>query len=248
MKTKQLNSVLTLLLILCFSSSLFSQNSLSSKEKNMLYHSVFNAENVIEDIDLNALDNKEITINYLEEDGPEETLMFAKTMLALGAGFGFGDDQTLWCLHAAYYMQLALFSNSAFYGSFGAVYNGFSNDGFKQNIIDLQLQFLMYTAISKLNEIRLIYGILGGYGFGNEKFDSFKTDITRFTLAAVIGFQLMFATSWSLAIQTNLLTYQSSTFKPESGGEFKNDFTNVLVNKNNLLTISLLFHLGAMSR
>jgi putative flippase GtrA len=102
----------------------------------------------------------------------------------------------------------------------------------------------MFHTIPRLREIRLIYGILGGYGFGSEKFDNFTTDITRVTLAVVMGFQLILSATWSLALQTNIVTNTNWTFKPESGGEFKNDFTNFLINKNNILTLSLLSNLG----
>ena len=68
-------------------------------------------------------------------------------------------------------------------------------------------------------------------------------DITRINVALVAGFQLMLAARWSLAIQTNIVAHNRWTYKPESGGEFKNDFTNFFFNKNNLLTLSLIFHL-----
>jgi len=251
MKTKQLNSVLILLFFLCFSSNLFSQKNLSteinSEKESSIFRNMLNVDDLIGDVELYSLDDKDITVNYLEKQDPE-TILFARTMLALGAGFGFGENQTLWCLHAAYYLRLAMFTNSALYGSFGAAYSGLNNDDFKQSFVDLQLKLLMFSTISRLNEIRLIYGLLGAYGFGSDKYNGFTTDITRITLAVVVGFQLMLAANWSLAIQTSLFTYQSQTLKPEGGGEFKDNFTNVLINKNNLLTLSLFFHLGNRNR
>lgn len=249
MKTKNL----FLLFAIVISTISFSQNYSSLESSSLIEnqssenYSIFdsiNIDDLTEEINLNPLENKTITVNYLEEQNTLQELVFANTMLALGAGLGFGEDETLWCLHAAYYLRLALYAKSALYASFGAVYNGSTINDFNVNIIDLQLKLLMFSSISKLNEIRLIYGLLGGYGFGSEKFDGYTTDITRITLAAVIGLQLMLATNWSLSLQTNLLAYQSRTFKPENGSEFKDNFTNVLINKNNIISLSLLFNLG----
>jgi opacity protein-like surface antigen len=241
---KSFNVPFILLFFIC--SCAFSQNgpnlnSTLESENNIF--SVFK----LQDVKLyTPLEEKQITIDYVENQDP--ALAFARTMLGVGAGFGFGEDQTLWCLHAAYYLRLKMFTNSALYGSFGAAYSGLNNDNFSQSIVDMQLKLLMFSTISRLNEIRLIYGILGAYGFGSDKFDGFTTDITRFTLAAVLGLQLMLAANWSIALITNMFTYQSQTLKPESGGEFKDNFTNVLINKNNLLTLSLIFHLGNKNR
>lgn len=189
------------------------------------------------------LDNKpELSIGADEQIRPED-IVFAMQMLAVGAGLGFGEDETFWCLQAAYYYRLKLFQRSALYASLGLNYEGASIGDQNQSLVGIQLSLLMFHTISQLNEIRLLYGLLGGYGFGNEKFDDFTTDITRITLAAVVGFQLMLSTRWSLALHTNLVAHNRWTFKPESGGEFKSDFTNFFINKNNLLTLTLIFNL-----
>lgn len=223
-------------------------NSLDVFETKATSIQDFNLDDLEGTFNPNPLEGEVVTVDYIEQQNAQQVVAFVRTMLALGAGFGFVEDETLWCLHAAYYLRLAQFQRSAFYGAIGFAYSGFDNNGISQNIIDFNLRFLMFQSISKLNEIRLIYGLLFSYGFGNDKFDGFKTDITRFVAAAVIGFQLMLSTRWSLAIQTNLLAYQSTTRKPEGGGEFKDDFTSLLINKNNLLTLSLFFHLGRNSR
>ncbi|EDP72830.1 hypothetical protein FBALC1_17052 [Flavobacteriales bacterium ALC-1] len=190
------------------------------------------------------LENKpEVSLKTFEEQNPED-IIFAMQMLAVGAGLGLGEDETLWCLHAAYYYKLRQYKRSALYASLGLVYDGLSIGDRTQSLIDLQLKLLMFHSISKLNEIRLIYGLLGGYGFGNEKYNNFTTDITRVTLAVIMGVQLMLSTRWSIALQTNLITHRALTYKPESGEEYKNDFTNFLIAKNNLLTLSLFFNIG----
>jgi hypothetical protein len=190
------------------------------------------------------LDHKPELSDRVNEQVKPEDIVFAMQMVAIGAGLGFGEDETSWCLQAAYYYRLKQFQKSALYGSLGIAYSGFTFNDQTQNLVDVQLRLLMFSTISKLMEIRLLYGILAGYGFGKEKFNDFTTDITRFTLAAIVGFQLMLSARWSLALETNLLSHNKWTYKPESGGEFNQDFTNILINKNNLLSLSLLFNLG----
>ncbi len=247
MKTK-LSSVISVTMLFLFTQTnaqIEFQNDFSLDKKEITSGDFSNLETeyILDDFK-SYLENKpELSLNSLEEQKPED-ILFAVQMLAVGAGLGFGEDETLWCLHAAYYYKLRQFQRSALYGSLGLAYNGLSINDRTQSLVDLQLQLLMFQSISQLNEIRLIYGILGSYGFGNEKFNDFNTDITRITLAVVVGFQLMLSTRWSLGLQTNLVAHNRWTFKPESGGEFKNDFTNFLINKNNLLTLSLFFNLG----
>ncbi len=179
----------------------------------------------------------------LETHDPATTIAFAQTMLAFGAGFGFNSDQTLWCLHAAYFMQLAMFSNSALYGSLGLLYSGISTDFYTASFIDFQLKLLMFTPLAQNNLVHFMYGVMFAYGLGADKFKSGGgiTDITRLTAALVLGLNIYLTTKWMLMIQTNVLTHQSQTNKPESGGEFKDDFTWGAFNKNNLILISLIY-------
>lgn len=224
-------------------SDVLSDFNLDKKEIKAEDFANFETEYILEDFN-SFLENKPELSSRINEPRDPESIIFAMQMLAVGAGLGLGEDETLWCLHAAYYYRLKQYQRSALYASLGLVYDGLSILDRTQNLINLQLKLLMFQTISQLNEIRLIYGLLGGYGFGSEKFNGFTTDITRITLALVVGFQLMLSTRWSLAVQTNLVAHNRWTYKPESGGEFKNDFTNFLINKNNLLTLSLIFNLG----
>ena len=256
MKTNPLKLVLVLILsVLTFSTSI-SQNALDSIDFTEEEKSVFSAVNVddlTENMDLYTLDEATLHVDYYEEQTVEE-VVFALTMLGLGAGLGFGDDQTLWCLHAAYYLRLALFSRSALYGVLGAVYNGQSTDignggesssfSLTQNLIDFQLKLLMFTAISRLLEVNLIYGALFAYGIGNEKFDNFKTDINQFTAAIVMGFSMILTANLMLAMHTNLFAYTDTKFKPESGNDFSQDSTRFLLNKGSIFAVSLLFNLS----
>lgn len=247
MKTKM--SFVLSVLFLCSLIQLNAQSeflndfNLSDKEIKAEDFTNIDTNYIVEDFKTYLENKPELNANINEQVSPED-IVFSMQMLAVGAGLGFGDDQTFWCLQAAYYYRLKLFQRSALYASLGLNYEGASIGEQNQNLVGLRLSLLMFQTISQLNEIRLIYGLLGGYGFGKEKFDDFSTDITRITLAAVIGFQLMLSTQWSLALHTNIISHTRWTFKPESGGEFKSDFTNFFINKNNLLTLSLIFNLG----
>ena len=238
------------ILLLCFllksnaQSELFNDFNLNKNEIKAEDFTNLETDYILDDFK-SYLENKpELSTRVIEAQANPEDILFALQMLSVGAGIGFGDDETLWCLQAAYYYRLKLFQRSALFASLGLNYEGLSIGDQTQSLVGIQLGMLMFHTISKFNEIRLIYGLLGGYGFGNEKFNDFTTDITRITLAVVVGFQLMLSTHWSLALQTNILAHNRWTYKPESGGEFKDDFTNILINKSNILTLSLLFNLG----
>ncbi len=247
MKTK-LSYVLSIV-ALCFlmqlnaQSEFFNDFNLDEKEIKAEDFANLDTEYILDDFKSFIENKPEVSLKALEEQKPED-IIFALQMLAVSAGLGFGEDETLWCLQAAYYYKLRQFQRSALYAAFGVKYEGLSFNDNTQSLVDLQLRLLMFHTISQLNEVRLIYGLLGGYGFGNEKFSNFTTDITRITLAVIVGVQLMLSTRWSVALQTNLVAHNSWTYKPESGGEYKADFTNFLIMKNNLLTLSLFFNLG----
>ncbi|PCI08331.1 MAG: hypothetical protein COB73_07035 [Flavobacteriaceae bacterium] len=251
MKTKQFKLALLMLFVL-LSVSLYSQ------DKFQISIPTYEPESVIDKItsdvknDLKIVDIDEVEIIDIDDLAPQDavqTILFIRNMLAVGAGFGFGENTFLWTLHAAYYLRLMIFANSALYVSLGAVYEGGDYDQYKSSLIDVQLKFLMFTAISKMMEIRLIYGPMFAYGFGSQKYDfegySSKDKLTQFTAALVVGLQLMIAAQWSLALHTNIFAYQSQTWKPEGGGgENKNNSTFGLINRNNIFAISLFFYLG----
>ncbi|WP_243473438.1 hypothetical protein [Winogradskyella sp. MH6] len=246
MKTK-LSCVLGIaILLICTKlnaqSEQFTDFNLDKKEITSGDFITLDTESILEDFRTQLENRLELSEKFNEQVSPND-IVFAMQMLGVGAGLGLGEDETLWCLQAAYYYRLKLFQRSALYGSLGIDYNGASIGDQTQNLFGFQLGLMMFQTISALNEVRLIYGLLGGYGFGSEKFNGFTTDITRINVALVAGFQLMLAARWSLAIQTNIVAHNRWTYKPESGGEFKNDFTNFFFNKNNLLTLSLIFHL-----
>ena len=241
------------LFIFLISFFLFSQNfdsqnlfttSIALPEANATFYPSV-VEKLYEDLGLNGASVTLKPADYLMPQDPEQAAVFARTMLALGAGFGFGDDETLWCLHAAYYMQLALYTNSALYGALGATYNGSSTDNFNRSFIDFQFKMLMFTAITRYNQVHLIYGALLAYGLGTDKFDNgFNTDITRLTAGLILGFNIILTTQLAIMLQTNIFAYQSQTLKPDSGNEFKSNNTWGLINKNNILALSLVFTLA----
>lgn len=216
----------------------------------------YKTESVIDNIQADLLNEMNLD-NFSEDLIPEleldyntqvtaETIQFMRMMLALGAGIGFGESQTLWCLQAAFYYQLMAFSRSAMYVSLGGLYEGANYDSYKNSFFDIQLQVLMFTVISRLAEIRLLYGPRFGYGFGNDKFDSNKQKFTRFSASLVVGFQLMIAMQWSIALQTSLFAYQNTKFKDNDeyygGSDYNTTFG--FINKNNILALSIFFHLG----
>ncbi|TBN03988.1 hypothetical protein EYD45_08215 [Hyunsoonleella flava] len=254
MKTKHPNFVCILLLLL-FTCNLFAQDNIFKTilETTQDTFTIVSYESENTEIASNELlgISDEFKESYTLEDQntQEVAAVFARTLLALGGGIAFGGDDTLWCLHAAYYLRAAVFSSTALYMSLGILYGGISNDFFKQSLLELQFRALMFTPITRYNQVNFIYGLMLAYAFGADKFDSGgQTDFTRLTLALVIGFQIILTTQLSLMLQTNVLAHVRNTFKPESGGEFKDDNTWGFINKNNLLTLSLVWNLAKARR
>lgn len=252
MKTKLCFLVCSAFLLLVVSNNSYSQS---------LYESPAELTTFTSDVDLNqtytftseqesfdfaeALTSVDETLGLEEEDhDPENLARFASTMLALGAGLAFGDSQTLYCLHAAYYLRLALYSRSALYGAIGAAFDGLDNDSFTRSLIDLQFRLLMFHAITQYRQVHLIYGLMLAYAFGTEKFSGgTKYDITRLTAAIVMGFNIVLTAQFAIMLQTHIFAHQRWTQK-FNGSEFKNNTTWGFINKSNLLTLSLVWTLA----
>ncbi len=184
-----------------------------------------------------------------EQDAQEMAINYALNMIAFGVGFGINSDQTLWCLHAEYYQRLAMLKCGTIYGALGAAYNGSNSDFISSTLLEITLKLLMFGQLVKqFEQVRFIYGLLAGYGFGNEEFeDGFKYDITRLTIGLVVGFQILLSHQWALMIQTNLFNYQELTRKYE---DIENtDYSRwALINKRNLLAFSLIYTFGNSKR
>jgi len=247
MKTKSFKLVFLLILSALTFSNSFSQNAFNNSATLENSSSIFNSsalDSTIEEIDLYAFEETK-PIDYFEiQDERSIATILARTIFAFGLGLGFGEEQTLWCIHAAYYMQLSMFANSALYGAIGLVYNGLNFNELTQSIIDFQLKLLMFSPITKFKEVFLMYGILMAYGIGSEKFNNFTTDLTRITASLIIGLNIILTATLSLALQTSIFTYQKTNYKPESGNDYDNSFTRVFLNKQNLIALSLFINLG----
>ncbi|WP_456441781.1 hypothetical protein [Psychroserpens sp.] len=250
MKTKQLYLMVFAFFLINNAAELQSQN-------------LFENETTFQDLDVslissNTIDLRSYEVNLddyeleysvenasksiTENDAQEIVLNYALSMIALGVGFGFNSDQTLWCLHAEYYLRLAMLKRAAIYGALGASYNGSNSDFISTSLIDITLKVLMFAQLVKqFQQVRFLYGLAGGYGFGKEKYeDGFTYDITRITIGIVLGFQIMLAHQWALMIQTNIFNYQEQTLK---SGDFESKTFSRwgLINKRNLLAFSLIY-------
>ena len=266
MKTKTLNLV-SAILLLVMSSNTYAQNlftnDFSTSSETSFDATYLASKKVISNFGIDEIPEVLDPFNFIEAGNPETlealgtldvhdpetSAIFPINKLALGAGFGFNSDQTLWCFHAAYLMRLALYQKAALYGSLGVVYNGSSTDFFTASLIDFQLKMLMFHSITRYNQVRFLYGALLSYALGVDKFKSGgKTDITRLTAGLVVGLYIILTTQLAIMVQTNIFAYQNQTLKPDSGGEFKDNSTWGLSNKNNLLALSLVWSLGNSNR
>ncbi|WP_204344539.1 hypothetical protein [Psychroserpens algicola] len=253
MKTKHLLSKVLLVFFMSITTVLtaqnvfdteldFNQSILTSETIDLRTYEISLDENIQYDFS-NA--PKSITQN----DAQENLAAFAFNMIAFGAGFGFTDLETLWCLHAAYYLRFATFSNKAAYAALGVGYNYTNAEFLTVGLLDLSLRVMMLSVLSKrFQQVRAQYGVFAKYAFGTNKFeDGFKNDLTRFSFGLFVGLHILLTKQWSMMIQTDLLTVEKQTLKSD-GNEVTNNQTYGLINKNNLLILSLIFTLPDSKR
>ncbi|WP_298901180.1 hypothetical protein [uncultured Psychroserpens sp.] len=253
MKTKHLLAMVLLLFISSITTRVEAQNIF---ENNTEYNSLSLSS---ETIDLRTYEiNLDDEIQYDISNAPKSITQFeaqknavayALNMIAFGVGFGFTDLETLWCMHAEYYLRLALVQNAAFYGAFGIGYSSINGDFLNTNLLNVSLKLLMVSLLAKqFQQVFLQYGIFAKYAFGKNKFnDGFKNDLNVLTAGLIIGLHILLTTRWSLMVQTNVLTYEEQTIKTE-GSETKSDSTFGLINKNNILALSLVYTFGNRNR
>ncbi|MGS2725741.1 hypothetical protein ACU8DI_03965 [Psychroserpens sp. BH13MA-6] len=248
MKTKPIFTVLLTLIVSCFFITSASGQHLIDNDHPL---DLFELES--ETLDIRTYEvSLDDNIQYNFEDAPksimandaQEQAAFVLSMLSFGAGVGFNDIETLWCLRAEYYLRLALLNRSAAYGSLGLGYDGSSGDFFTATVFNVTLKMLMFTQlVRQFQQVRFIYGLLAQYGFGNYKYDDgYKPDITRLTIGALVGFQILLSQRWSLMLQSNILSYREQTTKFD-GGEVKENSTVGLFNKQNIFFLTLALSL-----
>lgn len=253
MKIKHLFTMQMLLFLINTTTQLSAQNLF----QNEIDFNGFDASS--ETIDLRTYEitlDKEIQYDFsnspksiTQNDAQENIAAFALHMIAFGGGFGFTDLETLWCFHAAYYLRFANLSNKAIYAALGFGYNYTDAEFLTVGLLDISLKMLMFSVLSKrFKQVRAQYGFFAKYAFGTNKFqDGFKNDVTRFSYGIVVGLQILLWPQWSLMVQTNLLTVQKQTIKSD-GNEITDNQTFGLINKSNLLLLSLVFTLPDSKR
>ncbi|MEM1002092.1 MAG: hypothetical protein AAGH46_05545 [Bacteroidota bacterium] len=242
-----MKSIYALIIGLLFTPMTFAQLDYNESyfqefEKKVAVMNAFDDSNFVNTFEVPSFEDEVVTVEYEAREAVMSDTPFMRNMQGILAGFGVVESAFSWCIGASYYLMLKRWERMAFYGALSVLYSGLSDDNLSQNIIEFQLQTLMFTALAALSEIRLVYGLSFGYGFGSRKINSFKEDLTRLTIAAVIGLQLLMSPTWSLLIQTSPFAYTNSKFKYE-GFEQTENITSFLINKNNLLTLTAVFYL-----
>lgn len=250
MKTKQLFLCVLTLLLINSVTQLQSQNLFENTASFQNLNTFSISSNTI-DLESYEVNIDDYELNYSIENAPKSitendaetaVALYTLSMVAFGAGFGFSEFETLWCLNAEYYLRLALLRNAAIYGALGVGHNSANADNFTTNISDVFLKLLMFSVLAKqYQQVKLQYGLLAKYGFGNYKYnDGYKTDITSLALGLVLGLHILITSQWSFMVQTNLLTYEELTNKFD-GGETKSNSTFGLINKSNILAFSMVY-------
>ncbi|MFD2725774.1 hypothetical protein [Hyunsoonleella rubra] len=250
MKTRHLNFVCILVLFL-FSNSMFSQDynmfKLIADATENTFEIAPTAIEIAEDAPSALMGvSDDFRESYaLEPHDPEGAYLLSATMLALGVGIAFGNDNFLYCLHAAYFMRLASLGKSFLYAAAGLALIGASNDFFTQFLVEPSLRLLMFSPLTMFSQVYLFYGLMLAYAFGSEDFDSGgKDDITRFTAALVVGFAIIISSVLTLRLETNLVTHTRLTREPDGGGtKFETNNTIGTIMQNNFLLFGVLINL-----
>ncbi|MBC3759872.1 hypothetical protein H7U19_15780 [Hyunsoonleella sp. SJ7] len=255
MKTRHLNFVCILLLFL-LSNSMFSQENnmfkLIADATEHTFEIVPTALEIAEDAPeaLMGISDDFRESYALEPHDPDGAYVLAATMIAIGAGIGFGDNQFgvnqfLYCLHAAYFIRLATMGKSFLYGAVGLALLGTSTDNLTRTLLEPSLRVLMFSPLTMFSQVYLFYGLMFAYAFGTEDFDNgFKYDITLLTAALVVGFAIILSSTLTLKIQTHLVSHTRQTQEPDGGGaksEINRTWGTIM--QNNLLLFALLINL-----
>ena len=251
MKTNSFNSIFALAIFALFFGQTFAQNSLAEVKPVFNENSFSTVINVddLQNVDMSTLEEEVITIDHYEAEDQEAEIVaaFALAMLGIGAGLGFFDEETEWCLKLGLFYRLALMTNTAMFAAITILYSGISADFYNQTLFTIAANLLWFTAITRYKQVHLVYGILFGLGFGNQKFDDdFKWDINRFTASLVLGFNIILATNLSLLLTTGLLTHVRDKYE-NNGNEQEDDYTWGFINKRQLFAATLLITLGNSS-
>ncbi len=250
MKTNSLKVFLSLIFYSLIFSTTLAQDSLLESDfvfNDSSFATAINVDDLAEGVDMYTLDETILTVDHFEAaQDPVDVIVFAATMLGLGVGFGWFDDDTLWCLKAAYFFKVAMLNKTAFYLALGATYEGLSgNNNFKRSLFDFALRMMFFTPITMYSNVHLVYGLLLAYGIGKNKFDGgFEQDINRILIGALIGLNIMLSPIWSILLQTNVFSWQEQTLKEEGFADIKNDFTSFIIAKNAIFAISFIHHFG----
>ena len=164
----------------------------------------------------------------------------------IGGGVGIGAQQDFeeisYCVSAEYLKKLTNGSDeNAWYVGAEAGYSGWSFNDSKSNRIKIGPKLQYHTAVTPSKQTQLVVGVMGNYNFGTNDNGFSKDDVTGIVGCAYGGVNIRVCENWSLFGQFPVFIYESTTFKPESGGEFKTDGTSLLLNKDNPLKLGVRY-------
>ncbi len=158
--------------------------------------------------------------------------------VAVGAGFTQDFDETTFCVSAEYLRRIHISeTNKGWYAGVEATYENSSFNDFKSNrfVGGPKLQYNL--PITPSQETQFTAGLMTNYTTGTNDFSGFEETFNGFIGCIYGGINIRVNEDWSVGGQFPILVYESLTFEPESGGEFKVDGTSLLVNKSNPLKI-----------
>ncbi|TBN03987.1 hypothetical protein EYD45_08210 [Hyunsoonleella flava] len=165
----------------------------------------------------------------------------------IGGGVGFGATQDFeeisYCFFAEYLKKITYGSDDyAWYAGIEAGYSGWSFNDSNSNRIKIGPKLQYHTALTPSKQTQFVAGIMGNYNFGTTDNGFSIDDVTGIVACAYGGVNIRICENWSVFGQFPVFIYESTTFKSESGGEFKTDGTSLLINKDNPLKLGVRFN------
>lgn len=225
MKSTALIYVITALFSLTFISETFGQGNRT------------NTGSTVDEVTGDMVKNLPVT-----RDISEFAQLMPKNLAEAGAGIGFANDfdDTRWCVKAGAITRVADFNEkAALYTGIDLQYEGSSQGDFSTNIFAIGGKFQLHSFITRTGEVQWVNGIKGHYVTGNQKFDSFKDDVSGVMGCYYTGINLKVCDGVFVGAETNIFTLEDLTIKNDNGDEFEQDDSSLRINQGNLINLTL---------
>ncbi|MEW4922290.1 hypothetical protein [Algibacter sp. 2305UL17-15] len=185
---------------------------------------------------------EEPTETALADDGIQDVMPDQ----SIGGGAGFGATQDFedisYCVFAEYLKRINYGSDNGLYWGLEGSYSNLSFNDASSNRFNIGTKLQYHIPATPSQQTQFVAGIMGSYNFGTNDNGFSKDDVSGIIACVYGGINIRVCEDWSFFCQFPVFIYETFTFKPESGGEFKTDGTSLLLNKDNPVKLGLRYH------